>query len=76
MTGEGVASAIEVGVRHDDELKYAWLFRAYFPDVLRTVTFILHDRGPAEEVAQEAFIKLFQNWRTVSRYERSVFSRR
>lgn len=57
-------------MKHEDEREYAWMFRAHFPAVVRTVFFILHDRGRAEEVAQEAFVKLFQNSRTVSRYER------
>ena len=52
------------------ELEYAWLFRAEYPLVLRTVFLIVHDRGRAEDVTQEAFIKLLTHWRRVSRYER------
>jgi RNA polymerase sigma factor (sigma-70 family) len=52
----------------DDD--YAWFFRAEFPAVVRTARWIVHDRGRAEEIAQEAFMRLHVHWRTVSRYER------
>lgn len=50
--------------------EYAWLFRAEFASVARTVFLIVHDRGRAEDIAQEAFLKMLQNWRVVSGYER------
>ena len=50
--------------------EYAGFFRAEFPGVLRTVFLILHDRGRAEDVTQEAFIELLVRWRKVSRYDR------
>lgn len=50
--------------------QYAWLFRAEFASVARTVFLIVHDRGRAEDIAQEAFLKMLQNWRVVSGYER------
>ncbi len=53
-----------------NEAEYTWFFRAEFPAVLRTVFLILHDRGRAEEVTQEAFIQLLAHWKKVSRYER------
>lgn len=56
-------------MRYEDHLEYTWLFRVHFPGVLRTAFLIMHDWSRAEEVAQEAFIKLLQKWRTVSRYE-------
>ena len=49
---------------------YAWFFRAEFPAVVRTALLIVRDRGRAEEIAQEAFMRLHMHWRTVSRYER------
>jgi RNA polymerase sigma-70 factor (ECF subfamily) len=52
------------------ELEYAWMFRAEFPAVVRTVFLIVHDRGTAEDIAQEAFIQLLRHWRKVSAYER------
>jgi RNA polymerase sigma-70 factor (ECF subfamily) len=41
----------------------------HFPAVLRTVFLIIHDRPRAEEVTQDAFVKLLQKWRMVSQYE-------
>ncbi len=52
----------------DDE--YAWFFRAEFPSVVRTACLILQDRDRAEEVAQDAFMRLHLHWTRVSRYER------
>jgi RNA polymerase sigma-70 factor (ECF subfamily) len=52
----------------DDE--YAWFFRAEFPAVVRTAYLIVRDRGRAEEIAQDAFMRLHVHWRKVSRYER------
>ena len=34
------------------------------------VFLIVHDRGRAEDIAQDAFFKTLQNWRTVAGYER------
>jgi RNA polymerase sigma factor (sigma-70 family) len=52
----------------DDD--YAWFFRAEFPVVVRTVHLIIRDRGRAEEIAQDAFMRLHVHWRKVSAYER------
>jgi RNA polymerase sigma factor (sigma-70 family) len=52
------------------DLEYSWMFRVEFPAVLQTVFLILHDRGGAEDVTQEAFIQLFKHWSKVSKYER------
>jgi RNA polymerase sigma-70 factor (ECF subfamily) len=54
----------------DDVVAYTWFFRAEFPKVVRTVYVILHDRGGAEDIAQEAFVQLLPRWRKVSRYDR------
>jgi len=56
-------------VRSDDRLEYEWLFRAAYPRILRTVSQIVGDRAAAEDVTQEAFLKLLQHWRTASGYE-------
>ena len=53
----------------DERLEYEWLFRAAYPRVFRTVAMIVRDRTIAEDVTQEAFLKLLQKWRTVSDYE-------
>ena len=57
-------------MRAEAERDYTWLFRAHFPSVVSMVLVVVHDRARAEELAQEAFLKLFQNWATVSGYER------
>ena len=56
-------------MRSDDRLEYEWWFRAAYPRILRTVAQIVRDRAAAEDVTQEAFLKLLQNWRTASGYE-------
>lgn len=53
-----------------DALDYEWCFRASFAPVARTVFLIIHDRGRAEDIAQEAFLRLLKHWRTASTYER------
>jgi len=37
--------------------------------VLRTTYLVLHDRGRAEEVTQDAFLRLYERWRGVSAIE-------
>jgi RNA polymerase sigma-70 factor (ECF subfamily) len=37
--------------------------------VVRVLTVVLSDRAVAEDLAQEAFVRLFQHWSKVSRYE-------
>jgi RNA polymerase sigma factor (sigma-70 family) len=56
-------------VRTQDRLEYEWIFRSAYPRVLRTVSQILWSRSAAEDVAQEAFLKLLLHWRTASGYE-------
>jgi RNA polymerase sigma-70 factor, ECF subfamily len=46
------------------------LFRREFASVARTVFLIVHDRGSAEEITQEAFASLFRRWATISGYDR------
>lgn len=56
-------------MRREDRADYEWLFRAAFPRVHRTVTLMLRDPARAEEITQDAFLKLLENWRKVSSYE-------
>jgi RNA polymerase sigma-70 factor (ECF subfamily) len=58
--------AVRVGERGD----YESVFRATFAPVTRTVYLIVHDRAVAEEITQDAFLKLLQKWSTVADYER------
>ena len=58
-TGDMVQPAAEFDV----------FFRAEFQRVVRTVSLIVGDRGRAEEIAQDAFVRLLDHWVKVSRYE-------
>ncbi len=46
------------------------VFRSAYPSVLRTVFVILHDQGRAEEVTQDAFLRLYERWRGVAGIDR------
>jgi RNA polymerase sigma-70 factor (sigma-E family) len=64
---------VAVKVRWDveaDDSAFAWLFRDEYPAIVRTAYLMLGDREAAEDVAQEAFVRLYARWRRVSRYER------
>ena len=52
----------------DDE--FADLFTAAYPQVVRTVWFVIHDRSAAEEVAQDAFTELFRDWSRLRDFDR------
>lgn len=56
-------------MRAEDRPDYEWVFRASFTSISRTVFLIVHDRGAAEEITQEAFIKLLQRWDAVAGYD-------
>lgn len=46
------------------------LWREHFGPVCRTAFLIVGDPEEARDVAQEAFVRAFQHWRKVSRYDR------
>ncbi|MDP9221777.1 MAG: SigE family RNA polymerase sigma factor [Actinomycetota bacterium] len=52
-----------------DAEEFSWFYQAEFPAVVRTIFLILHDRGRAEEIAQESFIQLLSRWKKVSAYD-------
>jgi len=52
-----------------DEDSFAWFFTAEYPHVVRLLSVVLRDRAAAEDVAQEAFVRLYRHWAKVSRYE-------
>ena len=69
----GEITEVAVKVRSDVEAEdsaFAWLFRDEYPAIVRTAYLMLGDRQAAEDVAQEAFVRLYARWRRVSRYER------
>ena len=41
---------------------YEWVFRTTYPAVVRTAFVIVRERGLAEEVAQDAFVRLYERW--------------
>jgi RNA polymerase sigma-70 factor (ECF subfamily) len=49
-------------VRRSQQVEFEWVFRSTYPAVLRTTFLILHDRGRAEEVTQDAFLHLYERW--------------
>jgi RNA polymerase sigma-70 factor (ECF subfamily) len=50
-------------------VEFEWVFRSAYPSVLRTTYLVLHDRGRAEEVTQDAFLRLYERWGGVRRIE-------
>jgi RNA polymerase sigma-70 factor (sigma-E family) len=62
----GLTSRVET----ETESAFAWLFRDEYPAIVRTAYLMLGDRQAAEDVAQEAFVRLYARWRKVSRYDR------
>jgi RNA polymerase sigma-70 factor (ECF subfamily) len=57
-------------VRAEASAEFEWWFRASYSSVERTVFLVLGDRGRAEEIAQDAFIKMLQRWSEVRSYDR------
>ena len=46
------------------------LFVEEYPRVVRTVFFVVHDQGRAEEVTQDAFVALLRHWVRIRDYDR------
>lgn len=53
----------------DDEESFAWFFTAEYPQVVRLLGMVVRDRGAAEELAQEAFVRLHRHWSRVRRFD-------
>ncbi len=56
-------------MREEQRVEFEWVFRSTYPSVLRTTFLILHDRGRAEEVTQDAFLRLCERWRGIIRVD-------
>ena len=56
-------------MRRAEREEFEWLFRAAYPSVRRAVYLVMRDPAGAEEVAQDAFVRLYEKWSTVSGYE-------
>jgi RNA polymerase sigma-70 factor, ECF subfamily len=52
------------------DAEYDLVFAAEYRPVMRTVYLLVHDLDAAEDVTQEAFIRLYVHWSKVSRYDR------
>ena len=52
-------------MRDAARVEFEWVFRSAYHSVLRTVFVILHDLGRAEEVTQDAFLRLYERWQGV-----------
>ena len=52
---------------HDE---YTELFASTYRQVVRTVWFVVHDQGLAEEIAQDAFTELYRGWSRLRSYDR------
>ena len=56
-------------MRESERTEFEWVFRSTYASVLRTTSLILHDRGRAEEVTQDAFLRLCERWRGLQAVE-------
>lgn len=65
MATQVVKAAIVKSAQPD----YSRFFYAEFAPVVRTVALIMRDPSRAEDIAQEAFLRLFLNWNKISQYE-------
>lgn len=54
----------------DERRDYEAVFRGTFASVMRTVYLVVHNQAVAEDVTQDAFLKLLQKWSTVADYDR------
>ena len=50
--------------------EFQLLFTMEYRAVAWSVHLVLHDYGHAEEITQDAFVRLLENWEKVSRYDR------
>jgi len=54
----------------DESREFREIFEATYPRLVRMLWFVVHDHELAQEIAQEAFIDLHRQWRTVGSYDR------
>src|SRR5690349_18126554 len=65
----GVRRSIVVR-KEERAAEYADVFAGVYPRLVRTLWFVVHDHGLAEEIAQDAFLELHRRWRKVRSYDR------
>lgn len=56
-------------MRKRDKDEFERAFRSAYRPVLQTVCLVLQDRGRAEEVTQDAFVRLYERWGGAVAYE-------
>lgn len=49
-------------MRKREQEEFERVFRSAYRSVLQTVSLVLQDRGRAEEVTQDAFLRLYERW--------------
>ena len=59
-------------MRTVDRGEYEEVFRSAYASVLRTAFLVLHDRGRAEEVTQDGFLRLYERWSQAVSYDHPV----
>ena len=59
-------------MRTVDRGEYEAVFRSAYASVLRTAFLVLHDRGRAEEVTQDGFLRLYERWSQAVSYDHPV----
>jgi RNA polymerase sigma-70 factor (ECF subfamily) len=69
--GKVTAAEAMAGVAaSESEAQFTRLFQDEYPHITRTAYLILGDWDQSRDVAQEAFTRLFAQWRKVSKYDR------
>lgn len=56
--------------RRDRDQEIHEIYAATYPQLVRTVWFVVHDHELAQEIAQDAFIELHRQWRKIRSYDR------
>jgi RNA polymerase sigma factor (sigma-70 family) len=56
--------------RGDSGLDFREIYATTYPQLVRTLWFVVHDHELAQEIAQDAFIELHRQWRKVRSYDR------
>lgn len=57
-------------MRKRDQEEFERVFRSAYRAVLQTASLVLQDRGRAEEVTQDAFLRLYERWGGAVTFER------
>jgi RNA polymerase sigma-70 factor, ECF subfamily len=50
--------------------EFEWLFLTQYRSIVWSANVIVRDYAKAEEIAQDAFVRLLENWKKVAKYDR------